>query len=202
MRRATGARGVGDEFQRIGRAGVFGFRAVVEIRLTGVLVEHHVFQHRAEALAGGINLGLGCFRQLDAFGVAAAFEIEDTLGAPAVLVVANQRAVRVGRQRGFAGAGQAEEHRGVAVGTDIGRTVHRHHALFGQIIIQRGENRFFHLAGIIGPADQDDLSGEIDRDHVLRTHAVAFGIGLEARQIDDGQFRREVRKLRRLRADQ
>ena len=202
MRRAAGARGVGDEFERIGGAGVFGFRAVVEIRFSGAFVEHHVFQHRAEALAGGIDFGLGFLRQLDAFGVAAALKVEDAIRAPAVLVVTDQRALRVGRQRGLAGAGQAEEHRGVAVGPDIGRAVHRHHALFGQVIIQRGENRLFHLAGILGAADQDDLAGEVDRDHVLRTHAVAFGIGLEARQIDDRQFRHEVLKLRRLGADQ
>ena len=119
-----------------------------------------------------------------------------------MLVVADQRALRIGRQRGLAGAGEAEEDRGVAVGADIGRAVHRHHALFGQIVVQRGEHALLHLAGIIRPADQDDLAGEIDRDHVLRTHAVAFRIGPEARQVDDGEFGHEARKLRCLGADQ
>ncbi len=118
------------------------------------------------------------------------------------LVVADQRALRVGRERGLAGAGEAEEDRAVAVGADIGRAMHRHHALFGQIVVQRGEDRLLHLAGIIRPADQDDLAGEIDRDNVLRTHAVTFGIGAEARQVDDGQLRHEARELRGFRADQ
>ena len=56
---AAGARGVGDEVERIGRTGVFGLRAVVEIGHAGVRIEHDVFQHRAEALAGGVDLGLG-----------------------------------------------------------------------------------------------------------------------------------------------
>ena len=153
-------------------------------------------------LAGGKDLGLGFLRQLDALGVAAAFEIEDAVIAPAVLVVADQRAVRIGRQRGLAGAGQAEEDRGVALGSDIGRAVHRHHALGGQIIVQRGEDRLLHLAGIIRPADQDDLAGEIDRDDVLGAHAVTFGIGAEARHVDDGEFGHEIPERRGLGADQ
>ena len=137
---AAGARSVRNEVERIGRTGVLGLRAVVEIGHAGVFVEHDVFEHRAEAVAGGVDLRLGFLRQLDALGVAAAFEIEDAVLAPAVLVVADQRAVRIGRQRGLAGAGQAEEDRGVAVRADIGRAVHRHHALGGQVVVQRGEH--------------------------------------------------------------
>ena len=50
-----------------------------------------------------------------------------------MFIVADQRALGIGRERGLAGAGEAEEHRGIAVGADIGRAVHRHHALGGQI---------------------------------------------------------------------
>ena len=56
---AAGARGVRDEIERIGRTGVFGLRAVVEIRHARRPIEHDVLQHRAEALAGGVDLGLG-----------------------------------------------------------------------------------------------------------------------------------------------
>jgi hypothetical protein len=163
----AGSRGVRDEVERIGRTGVFGFRSVVEVRHAGVFIEHHVLQHGAEAVAGGEDLRFGFFRQLDALGVAAALEIEDAVIAPAMLVVTDQRAVGIGRERGLAGAGQAEEDRSVTLGPDIGRAVHRQHALGGQVIIQRGEDRLLHLAGIIRPADQDDLAGEIDRDDVL-----------------------------------
>ena len=202
MRRAAGARGVRDEIERIGRAGVLGLRAVVEIRHAIIGAEHDVLQHRAEALAGGIDLRFGFARQLDALGVAAAFEIEDAVRAPAVFVIADQRALRIGGERGLAGAGQAEEDRGVAVGADIGRAVHRHHALLGQVEVQRGEHALLHFAGIIRPADQDDLAGEIDRDDVLRLAAVAFRIGAEARQIDDRELRHEARELRGLGANE
>ncbi len=165
-------------------------------------IEHDVLEHRAEALARGVDRGLGFLRELDALGVAAALEVEDAVGAPAVLVIADQRAVRIGRQRGLAGARQAEEDRGIAIGADIGRAVHRHHALVGQIVVQRGEHALLHLAGIIRPADQDDLAGEIDRDNGLRTHAMAFGIGFERRQGNDGQLRHEGSQFLQLRPDQ
>src|SRR5262249_49843201 len=66
----------------------------------------------------------------------------------------------------------------------------------------RREHALLHLAGIVRPADQDDLAGEIDGDDVLRTHAVTFGIGAEAWEVDDGQLGHKARKLGRLRADE
>ncbi|MHC2191464.1 hypothetical protein ACVJF1_004097 [Bradyrhizobium diazoefficiens] len=119
-----------------------------------------------------------------------------------MLVVTDQGAVRVGRQRGLAGAGEAEEDRGIVLGADIGRAVHRHHAALGQIVVQRGEDRLLHLAGIVGAADQHDLAGEVDRDDVLRLAAMALRIGAEARHVDDGELGREGRQLDRLGADQ
>ena len=121
-----------------------------------------------------------------------------------MLVVADEGAVGIGGQRGLAGAGQAEEQRDVAVLADIGRAVHRHHALRRQIEVERGEHRLLHLAGIGRAADQHDLAGEIDRHHRVGAFAAAMplGVGLERRQIDDGHFGHEDRELRALRPDQ
>jgi hypothetical protein len=54
-------------------------------------------------------------RQPDHLGVAAAFKIEEAVFRPAMLVIADQRTAGVGRQRGLAGAGQAEEDGGIVV---------------------------------------------------------------------------------------
>ena len=164
------------------------FELVVEIADARLRIEHHVLQHAAEALGRGIDLRLGLGRQPDGLGVAAAFEIEHALRAPAVLVVADQHAVRIGRQRGLAGAGEAEEQRHVAVLADIGRAMHRHHALRRQKVIERREHRLLHLAGVVAAADQDHLAGEIERDDGLAAHAMLLRIGLEARQAEDGEF--------------
>ena len=119
-----------------------------------------------------------------------------------MLVVTDEDAVRIGRQRGLAGAGETEEQRDVAVVADICRAVHRHHALRRQIEVQRGEDRFLHFAGIGRVADQDDLLREVDRDDRVRAHAMALGIGLERGQVDDREFGDEISKLRSHRTDQ
>ena len=111
-------------------------------------IEHHVFQNRAEAIGRGVDFRLGFLRQLDAFGVAAALEIEYAVWSPAVLVVSDQNAIGVGGERRLAGTGEPEEQRNVAVLSDIGGAMHGHHALRRQIEIERGENRFLDFAGI------------------------------------------------------
>ena len=77
-------------------------------------VEHHVLQHGAEHLGGGVDLGLGVGPEPDHLGVAAALEVEHASVAPAVLVVADELAGRIGGERRLAGAGQPEEDGGVA----------------------------------------------------------------------------------------
>ena len=156
---------LGMKSQRIGAARVFGQRLPSSKSGTPVGVEHDIFQHRAEALRGGEDLRLGLGRKPDRLGVAAAFEVEDAVRAPAMLVVADQRARRIGRQRRLAGARQAEEDRRVAVRPDIGRAMHRHDALCRQQVVERGEHRLLHLAGIGGAADQHDHAREVDGDH-------------------------------------
>ncbi len=179
--------GIGDRAERIGPARVLGERIVVEIDLA-IFVHHHVFEDRALHLRGGEDFGLGLGIEADHLGIAAAFEIEDRSVRPAMLVIADQRAAGIGRQRGLAGARQAEEHRALAVGADIGRAVHRHHAPGGKQVVEHAEHALFHLTGISGAADQDQLFFQIDRDHRFAAAAMAFGIGAEARQVDDRVF--------------
>src|SRR3546814_15354566 len=62
-------------------------------------------QHRAEASGGGVDLRLGFGLEADHLGVAATLEIEHAVGAPAVLVVADQAAA------GARGKRRSEERR-------------------------------------------------------------------------------------------
>ena len=191
------ARGVWDGVERIGRAGILGLGAVVVVRHARDGIEHHVLQHRAEAVGGVPDHRLGFLAEPDGLGVAAAFEIEDAVRAPAVLVVTDERARRVSRERGLAGAGEAEEQRRVTVGADIGRAMHRHHVLGRQVEVERGEHRLLHLAGIGRAADQDDLTGEIDRHHGVGAFAAAMTLGVrpERRQVDNGHLGHEAGEL-------
>ncbi len=121
-----------------------------------------------------------------------------------MLVVADENARGVRRQRGLAGARQAEEHRRVGRVPDgvVGRAVHRHHALAGQQVVEDREHRFLVLAGIGGAADQHHLALEADGDDGLGPAAMPGGIGLEARHVDDGELGIEGRQLRPLGATQ
>ena len=172
---------------------------------SGVLqlrIERHILHHRAETFGRRIDLGLGLARQLDRLGVAAALEIEDSVAAPAMLVVADQRAVRVGGKRGLAGAGEAEEDRRVAVLAGVGRAMHRHDLFRRQQVVENGEHRFLHLARIARAADQHDLAREVAGDDRLAARAMPLGVGAERRQVDDRQFRDEGGQLLGRRADQ
>ena len=73
-----------------------------------IVFEHDIFQHRAESQRlENIGLVFGC--QIDGLGIAAALDVEDAVIAPTVLVVADEVALRIGGERGFAGAAQAEQ---------------------------------------------------------------------------------------------
>src|SRR6202011_2610624 len=99
----------------------------------GLGIEDHVLEHGAETVRGRVDFRLCFGGELHRLRVAAAFEIEYTLWGPTVLVVADQRARGVDRDRGLAGARQAEEQRNVAFRPDVGRAMHWHHPLGWQI---------------------------------------------------------------------
>jgi hypothetical protein len=108
---------------------------------------------------------------------------------PAVFVVADQRAVGVGRQRGLAGARQAEEHRGVALRADVGRAVHRHHALRGQQVVEQIVNTLFFISPAYSvPPIRTVFSVEIDRDHRPLRQPWRAGSALKLGQVDNGVF--------------
>jgi hypothetical protein len=71
------------------------------------------FSSTAPNLMAFPDLRLALLVEVDDLGVAAALEVEDAVVVPAVLVVADQLALRVGGQRGLAGAGEAEEERDI-----------------------------------------------------------------------------------------
>src|SRR3546814_8469131 len=83
-------------------------RIVGEVEPAGDGIDHHILQHRAEALGGGVDLGLRLGREADHLGITAALEVEDRGIRPAMLVVSDERAAGVGRQGSL--AGRSEEH--------------------------------------------------------------------------------------------
>ena len=106
-----------------------------------------------------------------------------------MLVIADQDTLGIGGQRGFAGARQAEEDRGIIriVLRVVGGAVHRHDALARQDVVEDGENALLDFTGIGGVADQDQFFLEGNRDHGFGAAPVALGVRLEGRAVDDGE---------------
>lgn len=91
----TGDSGIGDVLDRVRSAGVFCDGSIGVIDLTAVLVEDDVFEHGPE-LDRVEHIGFFVRRKAKAFGIAAAFDVGNSGVAPAVLVVADEKAVVVG----------------------------------------------------------------------------------------------------------
>ncbi len=169
-------------------AGIFRDAAVGVVHLAGAFEESDVFQDGA-VTDGAEDVGFFFLGQVDGFGVAAAFKIEHFAGSPGVLVVADERAVRVGAEGGFTGAGEAEEQGDVAVVAYVGGAVHRQ-GVFGaggQHEIDHRENAFFDLAGIARSADQQLFFLDVDDGEIVLAGAVGSGVGFEAGYAEDGQ---------------
>src|SRR4030095_5024386 len=76
-----------------------------------VFIEDDVLEHSTKPQSlENIRLALG--RKVNRLCVAAAFDVEDPVIAPNVLVVANEMTLRICRQRGFPRAAETEEQRG------------------------------------------------------------------------------------------
>ena len=195
-------RGVGNEFDRIGTAGIFRLAVVVEIEFPRFRVHHDIFEYGSEPPRGRVDFRFRILGKPDHLGVAAALKIEYRSIRPAMFVIADQHTAGIRRQRRLAGARQAKENSRIAFWTNIGRAMHRHHRIERQQIVEQAEDRLLHLAGISGAADQDQLLGQVDRDDGFAARSVAGGISLEARQIDDRIFRGECRQFVGLGPDQ
>lgn len=89
-----------------------------------------------------------------------------------MLVVSNELAVRIRRERGLAGAGQAEEEGHIAVGTFVGRRVQRKVAKFdGLDVVHDGEDSFLHFASVLGTQNDHLFTLEVDLDGAVRSHS-------------------------------
>ena len=120
-------------------------------------------------------MALGFLGETDDLGVAAALEIEDSVVTPAVLVVAYQRSVRVGRETGLARPGKPEEQGHIALVPHVCRTVHGEHFVKREQIVEDGEYGFLDLPTVARAADEDRLFAEVNDDEGLRVRAEGLG---------------------------
>src|SRR5204863_8275787 len=111
----------------------------VVIRHPRALVVDDVFEDGAEALGGGVDLGLRLLVDADRLRVAAAFEVEDPAVAPSMLVVTDQASRGLGGQGGLPVPAEAEEKRDVgAVRVRVGRSMHWEYVLCRVQVVECG----------------------------------------------------------------
>ena len=108
-----------DGGERIRCAGILRYRIVVQIDHPRHGVEDHIFKDRSVFRSARMNLRLRRSGELNHFRVTSPFEVEHAFVAPAVLVVSDELAVGVRRQRCLSGSRQSEEHRCIAVRPDV-----------------------------------------------------------------------------------
>src|SRR5690554_5694253 len=176
-----------DVLQRVGTAGVFGQGNVGVIRLAGFQVDHYVLDDGAET-DGVPDDRLVLLAQVDALGVATAFDVEDSAGAPAVLVITNQVTVRVCRQGGLAGAGQAEEQAGFAGFAHVGGAVYWQYVFLRQQEVLHREHGFLHLTGVVHTGQQHLALGKVEDNAAVGVGAVTLGHALEVGGVEDLPF--------------
>jgi hypothetical protein len=161
-------------------AGIFGDRAVVKVDAVSAGVEFDVL-HESAGTDGAINCGLLILAEVDAFGVAAAFEIEYIVFGPPVFVVADEPACRVGAKGGLAGAAEAEEDGGVAFWAYVGGAVHTQDVpVARQEEVEDSKDGLFDLTGIGRAGEHDQPVAEGDDDGGRGSGATFGGVEGEA----------------------
>ncbi|HIC29472.1 MAG TPA: sigma-70 family RNA polymerase sigma factor, partial [Rhodospirillales bacterium] len=109
--------------------------------------------------------------------------------------IADQGASAVGGKRRFAGAGKAEENCGVAIGPNIGGTMHGQNIARRQQVVHYRKNRFFHLTGIARTANKNHLARNVNKNEGPRRCAVLGRISFQAGRLQHGPLRLKPRKV-------
>jgi len=191
----AGNLGVPDVLNGVGTAGVLSQGGVVVVDITADGVEDDVLQDGTE-LDGVENIGLLLSRETNALGVAATLDVEDTLIAPAVLVITDQLTLGIGRQGGLAGTGQTEEDGNIALLTLVGRGVEGQNVVLDRHLVEEdGEDTLLHLTGVLGTQDDHLLLGEVDGNGGGRGHTLSETVGGERASIVDDIVGVEVLQL-------
>ena len=185
---------VRDLLELVRGAGVLGLRLVVQVE-DAALVHDDVLEHRAERVRRLVDLGLRIGGEPDHLRVAAALEVEDAGVAPAVLVVADEAALGIGRERRLAGPGEPEEDRHAALVVHVGRAVHREDAFERKAVVHDGEDRLLDLAGVLGAADQHFRARGMEDDERLAARPVLVRVGLDLGRVEDDRVGLEVGEL-------
>lgn len=170
-----------------------------------VASEDYIFQ-KSVGVDSAVNVWFGRFTQVDRFGVAATFEVVDSILVPSVLIITDKSSMRVGRKSRLSCAAETEEKSNVSLSSDIRRTMHweLRRVCQWQPVVHQGENALLVFSTI--PSSEDDSLAlfDIENDGRLGIEIVAFPICIDLRAaVDNGEIGLEIFQfLLRVRADE
>lgn len=99
---------IGDEFEGIGATGVLSDRNVVVVNLAILLVKDDILQDGSEPDSSE-NFRLFLLCEIDALGIAATLNVENSVVCPDVLVITDQGTLGISRECGLSGTRETEE---------------------------------------------------------------------------------------------
>ena len=147
---------------RIRNTSIFCHTLIRKINLT-LCIKSNILKKRI-SLDRIVNIWLGFLVQIDDLRIASTFKIEDSIIIPSMLVVTDQKTLRIGRKSCLSCSGKSEENRCIfTIHICICRTMHGGNSLKRQIVIHHGEHPFFHLSAV--PCVDNNLLTACDIKH-------------------------------------
>ena len=112
-----------------------------------------------------------------------------------MLVVADQVALGIGRERRLACSREPEEDGDAALVVDVCRAVHREDPLEGEAVVHEREDRLLDLARVERAADHHLAARRVEQDERLAAGPVLVRIRLDRGRVEDERLRAMAGKL-------
>ena len=163
-----------DMLNRVGDPGILSLSIAVKVD-HAVVICNHVLEQRV-ALDGLVDLRFIFCAQIDGLGVAAAFEVKNSVVIPTVLIITDQFAMGVGGKRGLPGSRKTEEEGHITTFADVGRAMHGKDPLHRQPVVHHGEDTLFHFAAVPGAADDGNVLFDVENNEHLGVEAMLLPV--------------------------
>ena len=187
---------------RIGNPGVFRHGLVRKVD-PALFVQRDILEERISA-DRPVDIRLGLLVEVYDLRIAAALKVKDALVVPAVLIISDQKTLRIRGEGRLARPGETEEDRSMlSVQVRVRGAVHGCDALQRQVVVHHAEDALLHFPAV--PGIDDDLlpARDIEKDRGLGVQAeLPIIFKLRLRGIVDDEVRLEILKLLLRRIDE
>lgn len=178
--------GVLNEFERIWSSGVLSNWDIIVVNFFSMLIKNDVLKDCSES-DSVVDFRLFFFAEVDAFGVAASFDVEDSVVGPDMFVVTDQISIVGSWKGGFSSSGESEEEADV-VGisfADVAAGVERKVTFLGHEIVHDGEHTLLHLTCVLTAEDYHLSLLEVQTDSNVSHNVGNVLVSHELSSVED-----------------